>query len=114
MHDLDQPFPQQFEYRNESDGDAHASFFCTKELHELDEGLCAHRAEDLGHVLAHGQSFAADVMVREHLRARHHVLQRNKHFLQRDVWLQPDDTALHQFGARRKRVAIDAVQLFDV
>ena len=86
----------------------------TEQLHELDEGLRAHRAENVGHALAHRQPLAADVMVREHLRARHHVLQRDEHLLQRDLGLQPDDMAIDQLGCRRERVALDAMQLIDV
>jgi hypothetical protein len=51
---------------------------------------------------------------REHFGASQHALERDQHLLQRDVRLQPDDAQLDEFGRSRERVAVDAVQFFDI
>ena len=79
------PFAHQLEDGDEGHRDAHAALFGPEQLHELDETRPLERRENIRHARAHRQPLALHVVVREHLRARHHVLERDQHFLQRDL-----------------------------
>jgi len=114
LHDLDQALAQQLEDGGEGHRDAHPALLRAEQRHELDERLAAERAEHLGHALAHREPLALDLVVREHLRAAHHVLERDQHLLQRHRGQHPHHASLRELGGGRERVAVHPRQLLDV
>ena len=86
LHDVDQPLAHELENRGEGDADTHAPFCGPEQLLERHEARAlAEGCEDLAHALAHRQPLALNVMVGEHLRTHHDILECEQHFLQRDV-----------------------------
>lgn len=114
LYDLDQPFLHELENRDERDRDAHAAFFGTEELREIDERGVAQTAQDVGHALAHGEALASDAMAREHLGTLQHVLEGHEHFLQRDLRNHLHDFPLDELCRRRQRIALEAGEIVEV
>src|SRR4029077_6616006 len=85
LHDVDETLAHQLEDRDEGDRHAHAALLGTEQARELEEAALSQHGEDVAHALADREPLALDVVVREHLGACHHLLERPQHLLQRDL-----------------------------
>ncbi len=81
---------------------------------EVHPRLFAQTVENLGHALAHRQSFALDVVMREHVGTRDDVAKCQQHFLKRDLRNHLDDLAFDELGRCRQGVALHALQAVDI
>ena len=70
--------------------------------------------EHVGHALAHRKRLALNLQVREHRRALHDVLERDQHFLQRDLGQDAHDLPVRELGDRGVDVALEPRQAVDV
>ncbi len=70
--------------------------------------------EHIGHSLAHRKRFPPHVQVRKHRGALHDILERNQHFLERNLRKYARDLAVREFGDRRVNVPLQPRQPVDV
>ena len=73
----------------------------------------AQARQDIAHALADREPLALDVVVGEHLRARHHVLEGEQHLLQRELRQRAHDLALLEGRGRRPDVTLQPLELVD-
>jgi hypothetical protein len=114
LHNVDQRLAHQLEDGDESHRHAGAPLFRPEQLGEGHEAAALQRREHVAHALAHRQALAPHVMVREHLRARRHLLEGEQHLLQRHLRQHPRHRPVLELGARCPDVAFQPRQRVDV
>ena len=113
LHQIEQTFADQLEDGHESDGHAHPPLLGAEETVELRERLAVECGQDIGHARTHRQPLALNMMVREHLRTRDDLAERDDHLLQRDLRQARDRPVQLARRVGDPSVALEARQLVD-